>query len=52
MVVIELINREKYKSKVPNILVVTDQDDIIIRYLVISGSKNTIDNNTYDQAYK
>ena len=52
VVVIELINRDKYKSSQPNILVVTDHDDIIIRYLAICGPKNTVEANTYDQAYK
>jgi len=47
LAIVELINHDKYKSKNENILVVTDHDDLIIRYILICGPKNMISSSPY-----
>ena len=50
LLIIEIINHKKY-HQTPTIWVVTDQDDIIIRYIMISGVKQIVDTNTYPHAH-
>ena len=49
--VIELINHSHY-TKGQNILVVTDHDDIVIRYIAVKGPSHTIKEDSYEPGYK
>ena len=48
MIIVELINRPEYdKAGSGNVIVVTDEKDLMIRYLLIINPQNSNQNNNY-----